>query len=630
MAEVFDFGLQQHKIKMDGKFFLNNFFSVAVVIVRCLEVQLLDSNNMVQNTTGISLRLNANVAGQATYAEATLVDATKGLYELDLPNGMLLAPGNWQFQWQLIGSNGEKLNSFAFMGSIGSNLSEGANEAVNFYINIEEIKALQEDFLNGTINSAILQTNIENKLIDLEEEYAPVLTGVVSQLGQTQKYPIKDYEYIDGASVVINKDYPYWDLLRYGLKDDYISDAEEKTNNYPLFLKVLAIAQDGMEFNFFGHGSYYFGGLTKITIDKQLQFVGRSSTKLIIRTDDGNGFDFTNRYSGFTNLDLHGVSKTIGTGLKIAGIAPSFYNAYCKLNNVKATNFNVGFFIGDSFHINVVDLLARDCGVGFRFNNLSTMLLSTNCYALRCGTGHLYESMNYSTIINPAADYCDIAYNFKNITASNVISLGAENSTKRVMEISNSIISINGFEAVGNKTDAGFGSLMTITTSSQLKLSGVVELTASPETLATVSLVIDATSIVTIENSRTLLDFYIAPSGQLNGNVKVNGVIKYYKRGNKEEYLPLPPTTGNYKVGDRVVNTSIGINNPVEGWTCIGAGSPGDWRPFGLITNRGTSTSMPSLSGFNHIGARFILTNVPKVATWNGTSWIYQDYGTTV
>lgn len=169
---------------MDGKFFENNLFAVAGDTGRRLEVQLLDSNNLVQNTTGISLRLNANVAGQATYAEATLVDATKGLYELDLPNGMLIAPGNWQFQWQIIGTSGEKLHSFAFTGSIGSNLSEGGTEATNFYLNVEDLKDLQNDFLNGTIDSALLQTNIENVLTDLEESFLPRLLENESKIGE--------------------------------------------------------------------------------------------------------------------------------------------------------------------------------------------------------------------------------------------------------------------------------------------------------------------------------------------------------------------------------------------------------------------------------------------------------------
>lgn len=184
MAEVFDFGLQQHKIKMDGKFFESNLFAVAGDTGRRLEVQLLDSNNMIQNTTGISLRLNANVAGQATYAEATLVDATKGLYELDLPNGMLLAPGNWQFQWQIIGTSGEKLHSFAFTGSVGSNLSEGGSEATNFYLNADDLKQMQEDLINGTFNSEVLETNIAEKLNNLEEQYAPKLTEVTAQLAE--------------------------------------------------------------------------------------------------------------------------------------------------------------------------------------------------------------------------------------------------------------------------------------------------------------------------------------------------------------------------------------------------------------------------------------------------------------
>lgn len=172
---------------MDGKFFESNLFAVAGDTGRRLEVQLLDSNNMVQNTTGISLRLNANVAGQATYAEATLVDAAKGLYELDLPNGMLIAPGNWQFQWQIIGTSGEKLHSFAFMGSIGSNLSEGGSEATNFYLNVDDLKQMQEDLINGTFDSVALETNIAGKLTDLETQYAPKLTEVTEQLAQTEE-----------------------------------------------------------------------------------------------------------------------------------------------------------------------------------------------------------------------------------------------------------------------------------------------------------------------------------------------------------------------------------------------------------------------------------------------------------
>lgn len=186
MAEIFDLGLQQHKIKMDGKFFESNVIAVAGDTARRLEVQLLDSNNMVQNTTGLQLRLNAVVAGNATYTDATLINATEGIYQVDLSNGMLLVPGNWQFQWQVLDSNGNKLNSFAFTGTVGSNLSEGGTEAANFYLNVDELKQMQDDLVNGTFDSAVLETNIEERLITLETEYTPKLNEVSAQLAKTE------------------------------------------------------------------------------------------------------------------------------------------------------------------------------------------------------------------------------------------------------------------------------------------------------------------------------------------------------------------------------------------------------------------------------------------------------------
>lgn len=42
------------------------------------------------------------------------------------------------------------------------------------------------------------------------------------------------------------------------------------------------------------------------------------------------------------------------------------------------------------------------------------------------------------------------------------------------------------------------------------------------------------------------------------------------------------PTTGNYNKGDIVWNTDPRTGQPV-GWVCITSGSPGDWRPFGII-----------------------------------------------
>lgn len=196
MAEIVDFGLQQHKIKMDSRYFENVLSVVAGDTGRRIEVQLLDTNGMVQDTTGLNLRLNAEIAGKATFTDATLVDAATGKYQLDLSNGMFLAPGNWQFQWQITDSAGKKLHSFAFTGNIGKNISEGGSQATNFYLNLEDLKAMQDDLVNGTIDSSILETNITEKLTNLETQYAPKLTEVTAQLAENE-WKKADITYVD-------------------------------------------------------------------------------------------------------------------------------------------------------------------------------------------------------------------------------------------------------------------------------------------------------------------------------------------------------------------------------------------------------------------------------------------------
>jgi hypothetical protein len=45
-----------------------------------------------------------------------------------------------------------------------------------------------------------------------------------------------------------------------------------------------------------------------------------------------------------------------------------------------------------------------------------------------------------------------------------------------------------------------------------------------------------------------------------------------------------PPTTGTYKLGDKITNTNPTAGG-YQGWTCITAGTPGIWKGFGLIQN---------------------------------------------
>lgn len=252
MAEIVDFGLQQYKIKMSGQFFENVFSVVAGDTARRLEIQLLDSDNMVQDTTGISLRLNAKVDGNLTYSDAVLTDAEKGIYQVDLANGMLLVPGNWQFQWQITDLSGYKLHSFTFKGNVGKNISEGGTEAKNFYLNLSDLKAMQADFVNGTIDSAILQTDIAAKLTTLEDEYAPKLTEVTAQLAQNETTNRRNAETplfiptYDGGNEVVHPSVVYFGNSWNGYKYWQAFTPYAKTND-KLENPSIAVSNDGVQ-----------------------------------------------------------------------------------------------------------------------------------------------------------------------------------------------------------------------------------------------------------------------------------------------------------------------------------------------------------------------------------------------
>ena len=44
------------------------------------------------------------------------------------------------------------------------------------------------------------------------------------------------------------------------------------------------------------------------------------------------------------------------------------------------------------------------------------------------------------------------------------------------------------------------------------------------------------------------------------------------------------PTEGNYKIGDIVWNVEPKTNSYI-GWVCTQSGTPGTWKPFGLIAD---------------------------------------------
>lgn len=65
-------------------------------------------------------------------------------------------------------------------------------------------------------------------------------------------------------------------------------------------------------------------------------------------------------------------------------------------------------------------------------------------------------------------------------------------------------------------------------------------------------------------------------------SLTLSGPIKI--QGHKQQYLEDKPQEGNYEVGDIVWNKNPKPTGYV-GWICVRNGSPGDWKPFGQISD---------------------------------------------
>jgi len=67
-------------------------------------------------------------------------------------------------------------------------------------------------------------------------------------------------------------------------------------------------------------------------------------------------------------------------------------------------------------------------------------------------------------------------------------------------------------------------------------------------------------------------------------DLHVNGPVRFH--GHLHIYADSSPDSRTYKTGDIVWNTAPRAGGNV-GWVCVRAGSPGDWMPFGPITQAG-------------------------------------------
>lgn len=452
------------------------------------------------------------------------------------------------------------------------------------------------------------------------------LNNTDSILETVEKFPVLEYE----KTYVVDSSYSYDNLRRYGITEDDGSTAAA-VSNYQCMKNFMEIQQEGKEYFLNSYGRFTFKGEEGFTFAKSVKLRGIGDPRLFFDTEDGNAFTFLARYTFISGFDITNINATKGTGIRF--IPSTGYNAYCQVWDNKTTGFNIGFYAGDTFDITFKNCLARDCAVGFRLSNVTTMLNSQNCYALRCGIGHSYDKCYYSTIVNIACDgSTSVPYIFDNMHSTIVTSLGQENN-KNSIRINNSDMVFFGVTGDGNNADATYGSLMTISGGSKITLIGAIERRLGNQSGSSTSIVVDGTSVLTIDNCRLLQDVYLAAGGQIDGTFRVNNVETRYDRGRKVTFGSQPPTSGRRELGDIHYNNTISMqSNPVRGWVCIGAGTPGDWRPFGHLPNRGSLANKPILRGWDHLGYKYTVADIgvsPYEITWTGSSWIKND-GTVV
>lgn len=187
MANVFDFGIEKYQIRLNDKSLKDAFTSVVGDNGRRIEVQLVSPDGKILSTPGINLRLFADVEGTVSYTTAQLLDLSTGKFRIDLNKGLFLKPGEWEFQWQITDVDGYKLHSFPFWVNVGKNISEGGSDAYNFYIdaeklqeNLEKVLQIQDDFINESFNSAVLEAKVVERYNNLEEQYATELNSKVN------------------------------------------------------------------------------------------------------------------------------------------------------------------------------------------------------------------------------------------------------------------------------------------------------------------------------------------------------------------------------------------------------------------------------------------------------------------
>jgi hypothetical protein len=310
-------------------------------------------------------------------------------------------------------------------------------------------------------------------------------------------------------------------------------------------------------------------------------------------------------------------SQTGAVGVQLATTSVTSYNG--KVQNLKVKNGYGAVSLPElsgchAFFIDLDNVVALDCAsYGFDLlgdtSGAQTNIWLRNCWSVQTAgsenstsRGYRLKRINGLLIDNCGADHIQNSNIFDIDTCQGVIGTASVESCD--------ITASSGTHALFRFSGCNFEVGVLIATDNNVTISGTaaaMHTRVISSSVVHISALEDRNTTVTDTSSdayytingasteRIYVDNYIstgstpasviAEFGQhlylryLDGNARMNT-----EGGKDVVFRTAAPTAETWAIGDRVFNTAPALGEPI-GWTCITAGTPGTWHPFGMLNS---------------------------------------------
>ena len=404
------------------------------------------------------------------------------------------------------------------------------------------------------------------------------------------KYPVKEWE----KAIVVNSQFPYFNVQRYGIIDD------GQTDNTLLLQNLINLAPDKsvLFFPVYIKNSHYVVSNT-LTINHPLTLEGENKDSMIyfnIPNEVKNGFNITSDFVEIKNMRITTEINRGGKGIYYHNNTRDI--AYSRFIDLTIDGFSEGIHLKNCFYIDIDNNLIRDSKTGVLVENCTTTLNIRKTYVLRCDSGYKLTTCLYGSLDTCACDHASLnAYALSDCGSFNVLNCGSEVVQKTHMVVSGCKgLNIDGYTVVNTKTGSDFASMLAIANYSNISVSGLREI--DNDNANGYSVLVDQFSLLFIQSSSVKRKF--EPSGYTVGSIEtVDGHLIFdgmYKKffGLKPDKKPI------YKIGDRYINRTVSHTKPIGEWICVDNTSGNtEWRVFSsTVFDHQEVSELPPLTPF--------------------------------